>query len=340
MKDLSLKLLLALLLTANIAHANINDCELCPTPSCERGTFSLGGDWLYWKTEESKLELGAAIEQTVAATNTTRASVILKPKFQYDSGYRIFADYTTCNKLWKFSASYTHVPSCASADFTSTISSDYVSLLNVNFNFPILNTVSTTQYLYSSIGAKWDTSLNYCDFDVSRSFLFCKGLDITPHAGIRVLWANQSLRLRGVADDVLGIPPVDISFLGKLHSDLSSVGVEGGLNFLWNIWQNLSLIGNVGGSVLYTSSHTKGTLDISYANGTSLNLLFKDSDHDGIPMFDAFIGLQYKGCFSKYIWNLHIGWEEHIIFNTNTFTLNGGGNYTVQGLTLGAAIGF
>jgi hypothetical protein len=342
MKDTILKISLVLTLAMNAAYANNDGYDCCaPQPCCGLGTFSVGGDWLYWKTEETKLEYGAIIKQTRTGTNTDRAAKALIPKFEYDSGFRVFADYTTCDELWKFSAIYNYIPSKASNAFSSTnIQTDYATLLNVNFNFPILNLIATTQYLYTSIGSDWDSTVNYFDFDTSRTFQVCSNLELIPHGGFRVLWSDQTLRLAGVATDISTTSPLDLSFTGKLSNNISAFGLEGGLNLCWKIYRNFSLVGSVGGSVLYASVHTRGGLEILYENDTSLTPNYKEHDRYGIPMFDAFIGLVYQGCFCKFDWNVHVGWEEHIIFDTNSLSLNNSGNYTLQGLTLGAAVSF
>lgn len=339
MRNTFVKLLMALFVTTQVSHAQDEIC--CPSSLSMRGNFTVGGEWLYWKSEQEKLEYGADVEQSINGSDTTRASIILKPKFQYDSGYRVFADYTTCDHLWKFGAAYTHVPTTASNTFQSAaIATEYVALLNVNFNFPILNLVSTTRYVYSEIDSKWNSSLNYCDIDFSRRFHICNNVDILPHAGIRVLWNNQSFRVRGAAIDTELVDPNDINIRGKLSSDLTSVGLEGGFNLSWKIFDHISLIGNLGGSILYANSDSKGYLEIDYEDNTSLTITYKDSVNKGLPMFDAFIGLQYNGCFCNRNWDIHIGWEQHIILNVNDLSANGAGNYTVQGLTLGAALSF
>jgi len=341
MKEIFLKLSITLTLLINISYAHINSDDCCPLESCERGSFTIGGDWLYWKTQETKLEYGASIEQTFDGLKEDRDSKILKPKFQYDSGLRIFADYSTCDTLWKFSAIYSYMPSDASDYFTATSpSGNFASLLNVNFNFPILNLISTTQYLYSSMNSKWNSTVNYFDFDASRKFQICSNLELLPHAGIRALWSNQTLHLNGTASDVSITNPKDLSFTSKLSNNISAFGLEGGLNICWKICRNFSLIGNVGGSLLYANIHTSGQLDILYDDGTSLTPHYRDRDQYGIPMFDAFIGFEYKGCLCRVDYNIHLGWEEHTIFNTNTLSINGSGNYTLQGLTLGAALSF
>lgn len=335
MKKQFLMLALVALFTANSVPGHASSPGNCPPEGC--GTFSLGGDWLYWKTEEAKLEYGSSIEQTITGQKTERAATVLKPKFEYDSGFRVFADYTTCNDLWNFYTAYTYMPSQASNHFASTsIGTNYVSLLNVNFNLPLLNVISTTQYLYSSIDSKWNSNVNYWDFDVSRKFHLCNGFEINPYFGIRALWTHQTLRLSGAANDLL--VQNDISFNSKLTSSLSSVGALGGLDISWKFCKNFSFIGHVGGAVLYANFDTKGQLNVFYNDGSSLDLHFKDPSHNGIPMFDAFFGLVYENCFCNTHWNIHVGWEEHIIFDTNALSINGSGNTTLQGLTLGAAL--
>lgn len=333
MKKLISFLFTAAVLTINTIQA-YEEVDYYPQQDCgcAWGTFSVGAEYLYWKTEESKLQYGAAVSGTMIGADLIIESRVLKPKFQYDSGYRIFADYTTCDCLWQFSAAYTHMPTHASNHFaTSMVSMNFASIFNVNF--PILSIISSTAL--EETNSKWSADTNYVDLDCARTFVICHGLEITPHIGARILWMDQTFRLNGSSVE-------ELTFNTKLTGELCAGGLQGGLNAAWRFFDNFSIIGNVGGAVLYANFHNHGRLEglsISEVE-SSIDIKYKDNNRKGIPMFDAFIGLQYENCFDQFAINIHAGWEEHIIFSTNEFSISDSGNTTLQGLTVGGSVSF
>lgn len=341
MKNKLLKITSILLLILNAAPIYADGYDpRCPQ-RCDLGNFSVGADWLYWKTEESKLDYGAAVTSVGSNDNIVISSTILAPKFEYNSGFRVFANYKTCNELWNFSAIYTHVPTTASSHFTAVDGpqTNFASLFDATF--PIFTAISSTTY--SSLHSRWKTCFNYFDFDVARTFSFCECLQIIPHIGIRALWLHQVFGLSGVANPSIAVALADGEnpvFSSKLSSCLTSVGLEGGLNGAWQICENLSLVGSVGGSILYASVDSHGTLVAVNTIDNTVKIKYKDHNCIGMPMFDAFIGVSYDKCCENYNFNVRLGWEEHVIFNTNPFSISDSGTYTLQGLTLGAAVGF
>jgi hypothetical protein len=93
-----LGLLSALGFSSQNLYANYDygrDCDDCCQGS-NQGHFVLGGDWLYWKTEQTKLNYGTAFTLDVTGTEVRSREKVLKPQFHYESGYRFFVDYIPC----------------------------------------------------------------------------------------------------------------------------------------------------------------------------------------------------------------------------------------------------
>lgn len=316
------------------AFNEYNECNSLCENSC-KGTFSIGGDWLYWKTREARLDYASAVTFTGDDATVNISAKVLKPKFKYDNGYRVFADYTTCDQLWKISAIFSHIPSHARNDFSEEggvgmMGMTFISLFNANF--PILNAIAGAEF--NSINSKWDSSISYFDLNLSRNFAVCDCIELIPHLGIRGLWMDQTLHLQGSGDTLF--------FSSKLKGRFSSYGLEGGIMGVWRIYDGLYLIGNLGGSLLYSNSHKSGDL---HAEGEeelqpAINISFTDHDQKGLPTYDAYLGLKYARCFSNFMFDIHLGWERHVIFSTNDFSLAGSDNTTLQGLTLGGSICF
>lgn len=307
------------------------DC--CPQECGSSGSFSVGGDWLYWKTDQTQLIYGAEVNNL--DVGFVRAKT-LSPKFKYHNGWRAFADYTTADKIWKFAVIYTHAPSSAKNNFDSN------SMLGANFgtifnmNFPIFSVIANNPF--NNLNSSWSSNTNYLDILAARSFDVCQNILITPYIGFRGIWLDQKFRLSGSIDT----EELDLSFNSKLSGRCSGLGLMGGIKGGWEIFEGFSLIGNVGGSVLYTWNRNHGDLSIiTDVVDEGLNISYRNNGHSrGIPMFDAFIGFKYANTWNNFGFNFHLGWEEHIIFDTSDFSLASAGNTTMQGLTLGASIGF
>lgn len=307
-------------------------CEpVCCEQECCSGTFGVGGDWLYWRTDQTNLITGAEVEVDVTASEVSIKA--LSPKFKYHNGWRIFADYTTADKLWTFAAIYTHLPSSAKNDHNNgRVNDDFARLFDID---PVAAAV--LDELFGGLHAQWDSSFNYVDLVAFRAFNVCEKIQIVPYIGARGLWTEQKFRLSGEFD----ITDVNPAFASKLTAKTGAVGVLGGIKGNWQIFNGFSLVGNVGGSILYSWHRNHADLDIFAGDTLELSLSFtRDKLNHGMTMFDAFVGLVYENTWNNFAFNIHAGWEEHILFDTHDFLLNSTGNTTFQGLTLGAGVRF
>lgn len=308
-------------------------CEpTCCEQECCSGTFGAGADWIYWRTDQTNLTTDVEVE--VESPNEVNIKA-LSPKFQYHNGWRVFADYTTCDRLWTFAAIYTHLPSSAkrSANEGPLVNSDFARLFEAS---PIA-AAFLEDSIFSSLDANWNSSFNYLDLVAFRAFNVCETIQIVPYIGARGLWTEQKFRLAAEFDVEAIIP----AFASKLKAETAGVGLLGGVKGNWQIFNGFSLVANVGGAVLYSWHRNHADLDIFADDAVLLSVSFKrDKLNHGIPMFDAFIGLVYENTWNNFGFNIHAGWEEHIVFDTHDFLLNATGNTTFQGLTLGAGVRF
>lgn len=295
------------------------------------GKFAVGADWLYWETEQTGLNYG--LDNTVINGNNFPAKVI-KPSFEYDNGYRVYGDYTSACGLWNLGLSYTHVPTTAKNSYSSDNFLQFASLLPSNF--PLF--ASTFGDSLNSLQSSWKNSLNYVDLDISRTFAVCNNFEIIPHIGFRVLWMKQRMRFQGAAFPEIG--PSQGTFTSQLKSRFTGVGLEGGLKGAWQVCSGLSLVGHVGGSILYSHFRNSGYIFTGVDGSNDFEVSYKESNHRGVPTFDSFIGLMYVSDVCGYLADIHVGWEQHILFQTNDFNLDGNGSTTLQGLTLGGSVAF
>lgn len=307
-----------------------NDC--CDVPSCGWGSFEVGGEWLYWKADQDGMNYAShntAVVEQDGVLDSKRSPI--RPKFTEKSGYRLFASYETVDTNWKVSAIFTHAPSSASSSSSSPFpvtADDYIQVLPVNF--ALLNSLVISSF--SDVHTQWDLDLNYFDLDLQWNFSICQNLEIAPHIGFRGLWIDQKFHWNGI--DSTGSTSRGVA---KLKVD--GYGVEGGLFGRWNVGYGVSIIGNVGGSLLYSKVNSHGVLHYSISDFQA-NDGYKDTVHRATPTFDTFIGVQYNKLLCNYDIGVRLGWENHVFFDVNQFSLNKTQNLTMQGLTLGGSVGF
>lgn len=295
------------------------------------GAFFLGADWLYWKTNQSNLTFGSSVTVSGGIDNIDLDNVVLKPKFEYNNGYRINLGYETTDCEWKIQASYTYLPTSARRSAfgnTDTPNPSFITLFTPNF--AIFSTLAGVPF--EDIGTVWKEKLNYADIDVSRTIWCCDTLQIRPHLGLRCLWSKQSFSLN--ADGITGV-----NLTSRFREKLTGVGVQGGIYGNWNVFDGLSLLGNIGGALLYSSISNDTSVSIVIADSSTTTAAYKDRNYQATPMIDGFLGIGYEKHLCNKLVNFYLGWESHLIFNTNHFS-SGVSMMTLQGLTIGGGVGF
>lgn len=291
------------------------------------GTFTVGADWLYWKTTQTEFDFGNKITRTGSLSEEYFNSRALKPKFNYSSGFKIYGYYTTNDDSLKFSISYSHIPSHAKKNGDGNLAEiEFDSLFSSD------SSILSSSLLFSNFRSKWFSSVNICDLDIEKRFCLCDCIEMMPHLGVRFFGLSQIFKLKSSFDSAF--------FKSKFRGQISALGIEGGVTGSWQIFEQLSLVAHIGGAVMYAFSHNHARLEaFSFYEGSD-EIKHKKEYQFGIPMFDAFIGLTYFNTFFCYDVNFHLGWEEHIIFDTNKLFSHRSGNTNLHGLTLGGEISF
>lgn len=299
-------LLLACFISTAVIHADD-----------EVGSFSIGADWIYWKVEQQKMQIGAT---GVVTDNTHLKLKVLKPDFEYSNGFKVFAGYTTQDQLWNTTLTLTHIPSAASLKL-----SEEEELRN--FSVFTGENYSFTE-AFKDINMRWNATINYLDFDVERRLVFCDDLEIVPHIGIRGQWICQKAKISS------DIP----SFSAKFNNELRGIGVEGGCWGSWNLPWGVAVVGHFGGSLVYSKVHNT----MSVPSDIAETITFDAPSYTSNAWVDSFLGIVYSRSFDCFVVNFHAGWEHHLIMNTNHFSAfsSGDGDMTMQGLTLGASVEF
>lgn len=297
---------------------------------CGNGTFEIGGDWLYWKSHEEGLALGALAQPSGTPESTIINLPIVKPKSKEKSGYRAFVNYQTNNHKWKIEACFSHIPSSAKVTvLNDPAGGDFISIFADNF--PLLAPVATVSFTNAS--SSWNQDINYFDFDLCRNFSICSEFEVSPHIGIRGFWLDQKYNIH------LDAIPSAILVNSQLKGKIAGAGIEGGLAGEYKLGAGFSICGHIGGSLIFSKFTNDGISQTVAPSGTT-TLTYSDKNDKGIPTIDSFLGIRYTNEIGEnYPISFLAGWEQHFLFGTNQFS-QVNGNLSLQGLTLGASIGF
>lgn len=340
MKRMALFLgLLGMALGSFSSSANADYCayDPCEWSSCD-GKFIFGADWLYWKMEQSNMNIATLSESVLNSEGIPTATALteLHPKHEFHNGFRVNAGYAMPCNGWELNVSYFNLPSHAKKSAVAEISPDFPLSIP---EFIIFNTADFPGLLpgtfFSALDLKWDSNLQNVDVDIARTITFGECFKLRPHIGFRTTWMDQKYRF--VAADFTD----DLLTTGKLSEKFNGYGVEGGVWASWEIGAGFSVVGHVGGSILYTKYrlHSTTLITVIETDEIAFTLTEKDDLFLGLPSLDYFLGLQYTSNFCDTELSAYVGWEQHAWFDANQLARAGGNLYT-QGLTLGVGVAF
>lgn len=310
---------------------SIDECEV-----------TIGADWLYWYVSESGLVAGTFIDDFPDPVLKIAEAESVFPLFSFENGARINTSFSYPKSCWEYDISLTYIPFDASSKFYTTIPGTPTHLQYLLGNvaaFPSFNAFASNGLpAMNTLFANWSGDFYYLDIETAYSFTFFEIFNFRPHMGLRIASMVQTydlggeFRFPGVNDSTSGIIRFNQTFEGY--------GVEGGCWADWKMGCGWSLLGHIGGSFLYgnfTMDHTINSyIDVS-------TLVFKIHStaefHDPVPSLEYFLGLNYASATRWTTFDLHIGWEQKIFFNMNKLATTSG-DFTTQGLTLGATVKF
>ncbi len=296
-------------------------------------------DYLYWKTYQDNLEYGANVAVVNDGTNSTINSTLLAPQYDANNGFKVFADIIYPNSCWQIGATYTRISSKvgnSTAVNPATIDSHFIVLNSQRF--PVFTAFTSNNINLSSLKSSFTSTLNYLDLDIARE-INLGFFDITPHMGLRGLWLRQKLALDGFAPDTTTAPGFTI--FSNFTEQLDGYGLEAGFDADLKLWYGFSVVGKLGGSLLYARVNVHETVSgVSNTTAAVTSINASDTIYHLCPTVDGFIGLQYVATCFCYPFELHAGWEQHLIVNANRFSVFDYADLTLQGLTVGGSVRF
>jgi len=301
-----------------------NDCSILD------GKFTVGADWLYWQIDNCNSDFAVR-----SSLGTFGRGHVKRPRSDYNSGFRVRLGYELPCDCWEAGITYTNIPSDSRRVRDRARSGSSIITLEDTFGLP---------FDVDGLRAKWERDLSYLDLDFARNFCVGECFTFRPHIGPRFFWFDHKVRLRA---DVAALSAVEAR--ARIKDKLNGYGVQGGFWGDWKVGAGLSVVGHVGGSVLYTrfrkhvrSGASESSLSSSGSNSAAAIAGFdlRDRFWCAVPSFDYFLGLQYADCFCDMSVTARIGWEQHIWLDANQIFLSRNGNISTQGLTLGLDVVF
>lgn len=299
----------------------------------DRGRIKAEGSWLYWTPAEDNFNYASYGDLTpVSPDGIIISAQPLIPNFQPSNGFRLALAYEIPCSQWEVSARYTHLP--ANAKRSQSAQSIFLN----GSTFPIFNVISSNQQAFQSIESSWHMRDSYLDIELAREINCWQCFRFRPHLGVRSYWFHQklALALSGVQQNG------DLAIAESTQSQrLFGCGVVGGIGTEWEVGYGFSLIGDLGGSLLYSNSTINLEVNQRIFNTGGLSridaLTVKDRARRGNPSFDYRIGVQYQSCWGDFLYALSLSWEQHYIVNLNQLT---SGAVSLQGLTLNAGVAY
>lgn len=332
------------------------DC--CQWTICD-GKFNVGAEWLSWKTEQDNMVVGSVAEIQNSNNQENNPLIInacnKRPNFKSDNGYRVWVGYELPCDCWDVGVSYTYMPTSAKMPFflaPEVVEQEVLpqqTLFSTNtsdFLFLSKEIAKNTGSNFQAFRAKWNSTLNYVDVDLGRTVCLGECFKFRPHAGFRAAWLDQKLRARGTFVTQDNMDQLEATELQSVFKEkFKGFGIEGGIWAEWYVGCGFSFVGHAGGSVLYSKFTVRerqtvvGSVNRELEEQLIYSLSLCDSFWTGTPTADYFLGVKYDTCFCDMIFSAHVGWEQHIFFDMNRLSDNGG-NLSTQGLTLGVDLSF
>jgi hypothetical protein len=327
----------------DVGEKNIhNQWQGKSSPNLYDGGFFARADFLYWRADEDGLEYGAE------GNSDSRSSEMRAPKVQWNPGFRVGVGYTFNRQdYWDLTVLWTHFQTHHSAAFHNHGDS---SKLFVPWWGSDLGAVA------SSASAHWTLIYNTYDLDLGRSYFVSKTFSVHPFMGLRGSTIDQRYHAHynGLFDS--GVIPT--SFTAK--NDFWGVGAHLGTGLEWYCMNSFSLIGQIGGSLLYANFHMKESSTIVSSSHTAISPFPHEQITTAATNVETMLGVQWETFFYQNKWRLVLGlkyeWNQWFSQNrlirgsrvasvTNTQTPatlfnRESGNLTLQGASFQARLDF
>ena len=272
-------------------------------PSLYDGGLFVRGDFLYWRADEEGLEYG--LSETINASDPKISTRVISPKVRWNPAFRVGIGYTfESQDFWDLAALWTHFDTKQNDSKSGTVLPWWGSTL--------LGNVTTHAH------AEWKLNYNTYDLDLGRNYFIARTVSMHPFVGLRGATIHQDYHASYRALQPLA---ASTSFKAKTH--FWGVGAHIGSGLQWRMNSCLSLVGNLGGSLLYGDFRIRekynAFIPINNVITQTIPLTLNQHITTGSFNVEALIGFQWERFFFKNRYRLAItaGYEWSEWFSQN-----------------------
>ncbi len=316
-----------------------------PTPGETGPNIFIGADYTLWTAREAGLAVAASnYYSTPVAEDAAEQGKIFYPKMKLRSGFKVDLGVYLPHDNWDLKAEYTwfnnNMNDMHDADFTAGQGTSTIFVKQ-----GASATLAPVPIVLDAASSSWNVWFNRIDLTMGRSFFAGHYLAIRPFLGLLGAWDNQSLHANYTEHGT--------STLYDVHNTQKwwGVGAYGGMNatftFVSDSSNQWSLFLDAGTALPWAKARTNQRSE----NQTSETYVYDTAGttYTVAPMLETALGLRWETWWADGSWMflLQAAWEEQVWFAHNTLVNvgsgsfgSGNGAYTMQGLTVKAAIAF
>lgn len=323
------------------AYSSCSGCDSCT------GGWVVSGDFLWWKASAGGIALGA--EQTFLQTidssspgfNVIELSdtvSVIKPKFDFDAGFRIGVANNCLCDCWDMALAWTHFRTKASASGVSQVFEDNKNTVLVEAfvpyweHFPV-NPIGGISVPMTST-SHYTLQIDLLDLEFGRKYFVSSCFALRPYIGLRAARIDQTYKVFSATNEAGNDGFFSANYTSHVNakSDYIAIGPRAGLDIDLHLGCGLSIVGKAAGSIVYGrfdrhSCELYDTIlaeDVYTVDSATLKYNSKGSNvNSSRAITDLAIGLKWEHCFemcnSSYPLELAVLWEQHGFFNMVNF---------------------
>ncbi|MBI3901239.1 MAG: hypothetical protein HY324_03695 [Chlamydiia bacterium] len=327
------------------------------SPSYYEDSFFGFADVLVWEAKEEGLDYAAYIPVTNSVvTSESLFPHALDDKARYNVGFRVGFSYQCPCPNWDATLYWTYFHPSQKASFTVP-PHPADAATSTTRSVPVLFNPSASPALNTANG-EWKVLYDVVDLDVGY-FFRAPSFQCRPHIGIRSAWINQKMDLNfNLNFQNGGASTSSANFISLNSNQFWGMGLRSGADATWHFWNDFSLFGKSGVSLLWgqynvsrqeilTSALTVG--GITYLPGTT-RAITNVMRYQLATALDLIGGFGWHTtCYGLGL-DLSLAWEFQLWFsqnqllkvvgNNNINYVNLQGDFSTQGLTAGIAVTF
>lgn len=310
-------------------------------PDVQGKGFFFTFDVFYWQLGADGTEFAVTVPVNQSIDTRPFKGRVKENEFNnWDWGFRIGAGYNFTHGEWDIYANYTYYRNSSSLKKGNGL----IGLPGLNTQVPAI-TFKDDHHPYNTTidtaAASFKFNFDRLDLELGRDFYVAKYLSLRPHVGLVSAWTNQEQTCRYTGGDVLGNNTAAVKNKNKFWG----IGPRAGMNTTWHLCNNITLIGNASGGLVY--SNYRLSRDQSYSPNESYDFYLTNNFHRFTPTAQMQLGFGYdkytsdcKQHFSTFlVWDIQYWWGMARKIHPTTFATDEN-NLNLQGITLGFKFNF